>query len=54
MFALAATYRLFVRKDRCVALVMTGLPQNISTLLNDRSVSFLRRAQHVLDRKVGP
>ncbi|MCH4083014.1 MAG: ATP-binding protein [Olsenella sp.] len=45
MVNLAAVYQLFVREQRRVALVMAGLPHNISALLNDKSVSFLRRAQ---------
>lgn len=45
MITLAAIYQLFVREERRVALVMAGLPHNISALLNDKSVSFLRRAQ---------
>ena len=45
MVTLAAVYQLFVREQRRVALVMAGLPHNISALLNDKSVSFLRRAQ---------
>lgn len=47
----AATYQHFVREDRRVALFMAGLPANISSLLSDKSVSFLRRAaQHPLAR----
>ena len=47
----AATYQHFVREDRKVALFMAGLPANVSTLLSDKSVSFLRRAaQHQLGR----
>lgn len=47
----AATYQHFVRENRKVALFMAGLPANISTLLSDKSVSFLRRAaQHQLIR----
>ena len=45
MVTLAAVYQLFVREQRRVALVMAGLPHNISALINDKSVSFLRRAQ---------
>ncbi len=49
MVSLAAIYQLFVREQKRVSLVMAGLPHNISGLLNDRSVSFLRRAQrHML------
>ncbi len=46
MVYLSAIYQHFVRERRRVALVMAGLPFNISTLLNDKTVSFLRRAQH--------
>ncbi|MGN0075875.1 MAG: ATP-binding protein [Parafannyhessea sp.] len=45
MVNLAAVYQLFVREQRQIALVMAGLPHNINALLNDKSVSFLRRAQ---------
>jgi len=51
MVQLAANYQLFVREGRKVALLMAGLPYNVSQLLNDKSVSFLRRArQHRLGR----
>lgn len=47
----SATFQHFVREDRKVALFMAGLPSNVSALLSDRSVSFLRRAaQHKLGR----
>lgn len=45
MIELAAVYQHFIREDRKVALLMAGLPHNVSTLLNDKTVSFLRRAQ---------
>lgn len=45
MVELAAVYQHFVREDRKVALLMAGLPNNVSSLLNDKTVSFLRRAQ---------
>ena len=49
MIQLATTYQHFVREDRKVALVMAGLPFNMSSLLRDKTVSFLRRArQHQL------
>lgn len=44
MVQLAAVYQLFVREQRRVALLMAGLPHNISALIQDKSVSFLRRA----------
>lgn len=45
MVQLAAVYQHFVREGRKVALLMAGLPNEISSILNDRTVSFLRRAQ---------
>jgi hypothetical protein len=40
----------FVRERREVALLMAGLPHNVSELLSDKRISFLRRAfQHRLD-----
>lgn len=42
---LAANYQLFVRENRKVGLILAGLPHNMSALLQDKSVSFLRRAQ---------
>ena len=42
---LASVYQLFVRESRKVALVMAGLPFSVDALLQDKSVSFLRRAQ---------
>ena len=51
MILLAATYQHFVQEDRKVALVMAGLPHQVSELIDDKSVSFLRRArQHRLSR----
>lgn len=44
---LVSVYQLFVREGRKVALVMAGLPHNASLLLQDKSVSFLRRAEPV-------
>ena len=49
MVQLAVAYQHFVREDRKVALVFAGLPFNVSSLLRDKTVSFLRRArQHQL------
>ena len=45
MIQLAATYQHFVTDGKRVALLMAGLPNNVSTLLNHKTVSFLRRAQ---------
>lgn len=47
MIQLAAVYQHFVRENRRVALLMAGLPSEVSSLLNDKTVSFLRRAQIV-------
>lgn len=49
MIKLASVYQLLVRAERPVALLMAGLPYNVSQLLADKSVSFLRRAcqQHL-------
>lgn len=44
MIHLASVYQHFIRENRKVALLMAGLPYKISALLNDESVSFLRRA----------
>lgn len=49
MIAFASTYQLFVRENKRVGLLMAGLPHQISMLLRDESVSFLRRSvQHRL------
>lgn len=45
MIELAAVYQHFIREGSKVALLMAGLPHNVSALLNDKTVSFLRRAQ---------
>lgn len=47
MVQLAAFYQHFVRDGRKVALLMAGLPHNISVLLSDKTVSFLRRANRM-------
>jgi hypothetical protein len=47
MIQLAAIYQHFVREDRKVALIMAGLPNRVSALVTDKTVSFLRRAQIV-------
>lgn len=44
MVTLASVYQHFVREDRRAGLLMAGLPHNVSVLLNDKTVSFLRRA----------
>lgn len=45
MIQLAAIYQHYVTDGKRVALLMAGLPNNVSTLLNHKTVSFLRRAQ---------
>ena len=49
MVQLVSTYQHFVREGRRVALFMAGLPHDVSALLSDEDVSFLRRsARHTL------
>ena len=51
MIELASTHQLFMRENRKIALFMAGLPSEVSAMLNDRTVSFLRRAtQYTLTR----
>lgn len=50
MVELAAVYQLFVVEQRRVGLVMAGLPYHVHQLLNDESVSFLRRS---MQRQLG-
>jgi len=46
---LVATFQHFIREQKEVALLMAGLPHNVSALLQDKTISFLRRAvQHQL------
>lgn len=51
MIQLAAVYQHFVQEGRKVALLMAGLPHNVSALMSNKTVSFLRRAQSV---RLGP
>lgn len=44
MEQLASTFQHFVREERRVALLMAGLPHQVSQLVNGDAVSFLRRA----------
>lgn len=44
MIQLASVYQHFVREGKKVALLMAGLPHQVSALLRNESVSFLRRA----------
>ncbi|MBQ9058472.1 MAG: hypothetical protein IJ125_04760 [Atopobiaceae bacterium] len=51
MVELAAVFQLFVSERKQVALLMAGLPYHVHQLLNDESVSFLRRSmQYQLGR----
>lgn len=51
MKQLARVYQHFVTEGRKVALLMAGLPHNISQILRDDDISFLRRARkHGLGR----
>jgi len=43
---LVATFQHFVVERREVVLLLAGLPKHVSLLLQDRTVSFLRRAVH--------
>lgn len=52
MVELAAIYQHFIREGRRVCLLMAGLPHNISALLNNKTVSFLRRSQVVPLRRI--
>ena len=44
MIQLASFYQLFIRGERKVSLLMAGLPAEVSSLLGNESVSFLRHA----------
>jgi hypothetical protein len=44
LVSFVSTYQHFVRERRNVALHMAGLPNNVSSLLGNDDVSFLRRA----------
>lgn len=51
MRQLVIAYQHFIREKRQVALLMAGLPHNVSGLLADKDISFVRRArQHRLGR----
>ncbi len=45
LIELVAIYQHFVREGRKVALMMAGLPGRVLSIQNDKTVSFLRRAQ---------
>ena len=46
MVQLASAFQHFVREGRKAALFMAGLPSHVSALLQNKSVSFLRRANY--------
>jgi hypothetical protein len=45
MIEFADVLQHFIREDKKVAVIMAGLPNNVSALVSDKSVSFLRRAR---------
>lgn len=45
MIEFSAVYQQFIREGKKVAVFMAGLPSQANALLNDKSVSFLRRAE---------
>lgn len=45
LIELVAIYQHFVREGRKVSLLLAGLPGKVSNIQNDKTVSFLRRAQ---------
>ncbi|MDM8287865.1 AAA family ATPase [Slackia piriformis] len=45
MVQLVSTYQLFVREGRKASLVMAGLPSNVTDLVGDERITFLRRAR---------
>lgn len=44
MIFFASVYQLFIREGKKIAVLMAGLPYNVSVLLQHKQVSFLRRA----------
>ena len=43
----ASTYQLVIREEYEVALLMAGLPQHVDSILNDKVLTFLWRANHI-------
>ena len=43
----ASTYQLVIREEYEVALLMAGLPQHVGSILNDKVLTFLWRANHL-------
>lgn len=53
MVQLAANYQLFIREGKKVSLVMAGLPNNVTDLLENDDVSFLRRSSQRYLGRIG-
>lgn len=47
MIELTSVFQLFKRNYPKIGLIMAGLPANISSLTNEKTVTFLRRAQKI-------
>lgn len=47
LIELSSVYQLFKRRFQKVGMIMAGLPANISSLINEKTVTFLRRAHQV-------
>ena len=43
----ASTYQLVIREEYEIALLMAGLPQHVDSILNDKTLTFLWRSNHV-------
>lgn len=52
MIQIAAIYQQFVIDKRKVALIMAGLPHNTSTLITNKTVSFLRRSNQIYLQRI--
>lgn len=52
MIQTAAIYQQFVIDKRKVSLVMAGLPHNTSTLITNKTVSFLRRSNQIYLQRI--
>ena len=51
MIELVSTYQLLIREGKNISLVMAGLPANVTDLIGNERISFLRRArQHYIGR----
>ena len=52
MIYFASIYQLFLRESKKIALLMAGLPYNVSVLLKHRQVSFLRRSSQFVIKNI--